>query len=87
MDQATLVLELGELFGRRWLAVAREEDVPDAGAFITRPIGNERVLVVRAEDGALRAFYNVCRHRGSRLIEEEKGLLRGVIACPYHAWT
>ena len=86
-DPATFALELAELFGRRWLAVAREADLPDTGAFVTRTIGDERVLVVRADDGRLRAFYNVCRHRGSRLVEEEEGRLRGAIACPYHAWS
>ena len=86
-DPAILALEHAALFGRRWLAVGREEDLADAGCFITQAIGDERVLVVRSEDGALHAFYNVCRHRGSRLVEEESGRLRGAIACPYHAWT
>ena len=42
---------------------------------------------MRGEDDGLRAFFNVCRHRGSRLVEEASGTLRGAIACPYHAWT
>src|SRR5690606_25829202 len=66
---------------------AREEDLPEPGSFVTRAIGPERVLIVRGADGVLRAFYNVCRHRGARLVEEESGTLRGAIACPYHAWT
>ena len=86
-DPATFALELAELFGRRWLAAAREADLPDTGSFVTRTIGDERVLIVRAESGLLHAFYNVCRHRGSRLVEEEKGRLRGAITCPYHAWS
>lgn len=84
---AVLDLERRELFGRRWLAVAREEDVPEAGSFVTQDVGAERVLVVRAQDGALRAFFNVCRHRGARLVDEPCGRLRNAIACPYHAWT
>ena len=86
-DPATLALENGKLFARRWVAVARAEDLPEPGSFLTRTIGDERVLVVFAEDGLLRAFYNVCRHRGARLIEEEQGRLRGAITCPYHAWS
>ena len=86
-DPDTLALEHRELFARRWLAVGREEDLPEAGSFLTRAIGAERVLVVRAEDGRLHALYNVCRHRGARLVEEERGKLRGVIRCPYHAWS
>ena len=86
-DPATLTREQRELFARRWLAVGREEDLPDPGSFLTQEIGAERVLVVRAEDLRLRAFYNVCRHRGARLVEEERGKLRGMIQCPYHAWS
>jgi Rieske 2Fe-2S family protein len=70
-----------------WLCVGREEDLPDAGSYLTQAIGSERILVVRGEDRALRAFYNVCRHRGTQLVEEPCGRLRGAIGCPYHAWT
>jgi Rieske 2Fe-2S family protein len=86
-DPSIHALELRELFGRRWIAVARAEELGATGAFVTQEIGGERVLIVRAEDGNLRAFFNVCRHRGSRLVEEPAGRLHGAIACPYHAWT
>ncbi len=84
---AILDLEYSHLFAKRWLAIAREGDLPDAGSFLTFQIGGERILIVRAEDGRLRAFHNVCRHRGSHLIDEPCGRLRGAIRCPYHAWT
>jgi glycine betaine catabolism A len=86
-SSAIHALEQERLFARKWLAVARDEDLPDAGSFLTREIGGERILVVRGHDGVLRAFYNVCRHRGSRLVDAPSGHLRGAIACPYHAWT
>jgi glycine betaine catabolism A len=86
-DGAILDLEYRHLFAKRWLAIAREEDLSDAGSFLTFEIGGERILVVRAEDGRLRAFHNICRHRGSHLIDEPRGRLRGAIRCPYHAWT
>ncbi len=86
-DGRILDLEHRELFGKRWLAIAREEDLPDAGSFLTLEIGGERVLVVRGDDARLRAFHNVCRHRGSHLIDEPCGHLRGAIRCPYHAWS
>ena len=86
-DPRWLALECTQLFARRWIAVGREEDLPEVGSFLTQEIGDERVLVVRGEDRHLHAFYNVCRHRGARLVEEESGRLRGAIACPYHAWT
>jgi Rieske 2Fe-2S family protein len=86
-DPAILALEHRVLFGCMWLCVGREEDLPGTGSFLTHAIGDERILVVRGEDGALRAFFNVCRHRGARLVEEPCGQLRGALSCPYHAWT
>jgi Rieske 2Fe-2S family protein len=82
-----LALEHRALFARMWLAVGREEDLDGAGSFLTHPIGDERILVVRGEDGVLRGFFNVCRHRGARLVEDVCGRLRGALTCPYHAWT
>lgn len=80
-------LEQRAFFARLWLAIGREEDLPEAGSFLTHPIGEERILVLRGEDGVLRGFFNVCRHRGARLVEEACGRLRGALTCPYHAWT
>jgi len=86
-EASILACERHALFGRMWLAAAREEDLPEPGSFVTLEVSGERIFIVRGEDARLRAFFNVCRHRGSRLIDEERGRLRGVIACPYHAWT
>jgi glycine betaine catabolism A len=84
--EAVHAVEQERLFPAAWLALAREADLPAAGSFVTRVLGRERILIVRGEDGKLRAFYNVCRHRGSRLVEEESGCLRAIV-CPYHAWS
>lgn len=86
-DPAIFALEGRGLFGRMWLCIGREEDLQEVGSYFTHDIGAERLLVVRGDDGVLRAFFNVCRHRGARLVEEPCGRLRGAIACPYHAWT
>ncbi len=86
-DAAVLELDYRALFGKRWLAIAREEDLAEAGSFLTLEIGGERILVVRGDDARLRAFHNVCRHRGSHLIDEPRGRLSGAIRCPYHAWA
>jgi Rieske 2Fe-2S family protein len=86
-DAGIFALEARALFGRMWLAVGREEDLPEKGSYLTHAIGEERILVLRGDDGALRAFFNVCRHRGARLVEEPSGRLRGALSCPYHAWT
>ena len=50
-------------------------------------VAGESVIVVRTKAGELRAFYNVCRHRGSRLCDEESGRMKGAVKCPYHAWS
>jgi Rieske 2Fe-2S family protein len=86
-DPGVFALEARQLFGRLWLCVAREEDFPEAGSYLTQESGGEKLLVVRGDDGVLRALFNVCRHRGARLVEEPCGRLRGAIGCPYHAWT
>ncbi|MGH8495850.1 MAG: aromatic ring-hydroxylating oxygenase subunit alpha [Gammaproteobacteria bacterium] len=80
-------LESSALFARFWLCIGREEDLPEPGAFLTREIGSERILVLRDRENRLRAFFNVCRHRGSRLIDADCGRGLRRIICPYHAWT
>lgn len=84
---AILALEYRALFARQWLPIARAEDFPAMGSFVTREIASACILVVRDAAGALRAFHNVCRHRGARLVTEARGQLRSAIACPYHAWS
>jgi Rieske 2Fe-2S family protein len=86
-DPAIFALEGKALFGRMWLCIGRDEDLPETGIYLTQEVGGEKLLVVRGDDGALRAFFNVCRHRGARLVEEPCGRLRGALSCPYHAWT
>ena len=93
-------LEQEHIFMREWICVGREEQTPDAGSHRVLDLYGESVLLVRNADGNLRAFYNVCRHRGARLCpaEEEKSDRHGerlgggvmgsrAIMCPYHAWT
>lgn len=79
-------LEQEEIFGRMWLCVGRHEDVPEPGSFFTRRIRDENVIVVRGSDDEVRAFYNVCRHRGACLVRKEEGKAKA-FRCSYHAWT
>ena len=65
---------------------ATSRDVAEPGRFLTAQVGAESVLVVRGDDGELRAFRNVCRHRAARL-REGRGDCGKAIRCPYHGWT
>jgi Rieske 2Fe-2S family protein len=85
-DEAVWAYERDEWFLRDWLCVAREEEAAEPGSFLTLEVLGQSVLLVRGRDGQLRAFHNVCRHRGTVLAEEPCG--RAVrFQCPYHAWV
>jgi Rieske 2Fe-2S family protein len=85
-DPAIFELDMQLIFGRHWIFVGPAPGVPEAGDYITVELGSTSVLVVRDDDMLLRAFHNVCRHRGSRLCQEQKGAV-GNLVCPYHQWT
>lgn len=78
--------ELDRIFCRSWNFVCHEGRVREPGAYMTTRIGDQSVLVIRGKDGILRAFYNVCQHRGHELLEGF-GTGAKVIVCPYHAWS
>jgi Rieske 2Fe-2S family protein len=80
--------ELENFWYARWIAVAREEEIPAAGDYRVVEIGTQSIFVVRAGNGDLRAFHNTCRHRGSILCTSPQGsFARQRIVCPYHAFT
>ena len=80
--------EKERIFCREWFCAGREEEVPNPGDYLVRDVAGESVLVVRNREGDLAAHYNVCRHRGSRLVPEGcTGTFAGGIRCPYHSWT
>ena len=70
-----------------WVCAGRAEEIANPGDFITRDIAGESIFVVRNEEGALRAFYNVCSHRGTKFLDDGAGHVRKAFKCPYHAWT
>ncbi len=86
-DPAIYQAELERIFGTMWLCVAREEDLPDEGDYLTQSIGLASVILIRDAEGRVNAFHNVCRHRASRLLTEPSGCGLSIIKCPYHAWT
>ncbi len=79
--------EQERIFETSWVCIALSLDVADTGAFVTADVGRESVLAVRGRDGLLRAFLNVCRHRGARICSNETGQVRRNLQCSYHAWT
>lgn len=81
-------IESEQIFARLWTCVGLAASLPQPGDFLTAEVAGEPLLVVRGQDGELRAFLNVCRHRGARLCTESSGHLQGsIIQCPYHAWS
>jgi Rieske 2Fe-2S family protein len=80
--------ELQRIWYRNWVYVGRSSEVAQARSFCTFELGDQKLLLVRDDDGELRGFHNTCRHRGAALCREPSGLLRtGAIICPYHAWV
>jgi phenylpropionate dioxygenase-like ring-hydroxylating dioxygenase large terminal subunit len=75
------------IFRNSWQVVCHLSDIPNTGDFHTFEFFGESVVVVRAEDGGVRAFHNVCRHRAARLLDGPSGHCGKRITCPYHAWT
>lgn len=83
----TFARERERIFARDWICAGRLEEVERAGDFFLAEIAGESIIVTRGKDGRVRAFYNVCRHRGTRMCTEPSGHFGGAIRCPYHAWT
>src|SRR5687768_6124915 len=79
--------EMDEMFGKMWICVGRREQLEPAGRFVVRELLGESIIITTDPAGRVRAFYNVCRHRGTRLCTEAEGRFAGSIQCPYHSWT
>ena len=79
-------LDMDKVVAKSWLYVAHVCEIPDKGDFILYSIGDESIVVIRDRNGDMRAFFNVCRHRGSHICLKERGNAAKLV-CPYHAWT
>ena len=79
--------EVERIFARRWVCVGRAAELSEPGDYFLADVAGESVIMLRDQGGTLRAHYNVCRHRGTRLCEERRGRFSETIQCPYHAWT
>lgn len=85
-DAGVYGLERLGVFGGHWVMVGRSDALQEPGAFFTVSVAGEPILVVRGNDGQLRAFYNVCRHHAAAVRTEVEGCA-SVLQCPYHGWT
>jgi Rieske 2Fe-2S family protein len=86
LDDAVFAFERAAIFGRAWLPVAREDEVALPGQWILASVAGDEIVVVRGADLEVRAFYNICRHRGTPLVDGACGRAAH-LECPYHAWT
>jgi len=85
-DQAVFDLDVAGIFAKHWLFCTTEAEIPEPGDYVTVDVGSYSVIVLRDDDETVRALHNVCRHRGSRLVESPCGSV-GNLVCPYHQWT
>ena len=85
-DPSLEAAEQERIFERTWQLAGHVSQLATAGSYITAAAGNQPVLVVRDDKGGLRAYLNVCRHRGSRLLSGS-GQCKAAIRCRYHGWT
>lgn len=81
------VEEQARVFASGWVAVAARNEITTPGQTIVRTVADRSVVITMNHDGELRGFFNVCRHRGSRLVREDCTLKAGRFRCPYHAWA
>ena len=75
------------IFRKYWLCAGHQSRIPNGGDYFLLSAFNESLIILRDKQGAVRAFYNVCRHRGTRICEAGEGRFSGSLQCPYHAWT
>jgi phenylpropionate dioxygenase-like ring-hydroxylating dioxygenase large terminal subunit len=86
-SQALLELEKEQIFRNHWQIVCHVSDVPQPGDYLAMDVVGERALVVRGKDGVVRAFHNMCRHRGSRVVADNRGNCKNALVCPFHGWV
>lgn len=85
---AAFEADLARIWHRNWVNVGRSSDLPELRSFRTFRLGSQELLIVRGDDGALGAFHNTCRHRGSQLCSGAEGRFKArLITCPYHSWS
>jgi carnitine monooxygenase subunit len=85
-DPQILTAERERIFYKAWHVVGHESELAAPGAYLTQEIFDQSVMLLRGADGEVRAFHNVCQHRGNRLLLERRGRIATVLRCGYHSW-
>jgi phenylpropionate dioxygenase-like ring-hydroxylating dioxygenase large terminal subunit len=85
-DPAIFELEMERIFGRAWLFLCHESQIPEPGDFFQSVMGRDNVLVVRQKDGTIKAMLNTCAHRGNAVCRAEEGNVKSFL-CTYHGWS
>ena len=83
----TFTMEMERIFNRQWFCAGHQTRIPNEGDYFLVEAFSESIIILRNQNGEIRAFYNVCRHRGTHMCEEAVGRFGRSIQCPYHAWT
>ncbi|WP_082630849.1 aromatic ring-hydroxylating oxygenase subunit alpha [Roseovarius atlanticus] len=88
LDAEHFAREMREIWGKTWVYLCRAEELDGPRSFRRFDVAGQPILLLRDGDGALRGFFNTCRHRGSVLCQEPEGVLKkNLITCPYHQWA
>lgn len=86
-SEAILTLERDRVFRTHWQIVGHVNDMPEPGDYLTLDLMSERAVVIRSHDGTVRAFHNICRHRGTRVVSGARGHCNKAVICPFHGWA
>ena len=79
--------EFKKIFHNNWVCIGRDSDLTTKGQYITIQLGSESIIVLKSNKDKIKAFFNVCRHRGTRICNSNEGKFSKTIQCPYHGWT
>jgi len=85
-DDEIFKAERERIFYPGWHCIGHVNELSDPGQFLTFDIFDQSIVALRGDDGVIRSFYNVCQHRGNRLLEDRRGKLGSVLRCGYHSW-
>lgn len=86
-SDALFELERTEVFLKQWQIVGHTSDIPNNGDWMAFDMLGERAVIMRGQDGVVRAFHNLCRHRGARVVDGTSGHCKSAVVCPFHGWV